>query len=341
MPDSAQNNDSDCTDKASAKVVISTRELESSEVRSRWIDTLDSTYCELDVDWPDISDSFGAELSVRPFVDVTVSVVRADPHTVIRTPNMISSDPNDDYLLCLITSGTAVIGQHSRSAKLESGAFGILDSSAPFIVDAQTEFEQIVVRAPRAVFAPHLPLEAVAEITGEGFSGRSGISRYVSRLFVDMATDDSLLSPNSSASVAACAMDLLVSAISERTTPFNTTKRVHNKDFRVIQQAMQRHMTDPDYSISDLAAELGMSVRYIHKLFSATGTTPRTRLNQQRLERARKLLLSTDATISTISVRVGFRDVSHFSRAFRRRFGTSPLHFRMQQLGTSTSSDNR
>lgn len=64
MTDSAQNNDSDCTDKASAKVVISTRELESSEVRSRWIDTLDSTYCELDVDWPDISDSFGAELSV-------------------------------------------------------------------------------------------------------------------------------------------------------------------------------------------------------------------------------------------------------------------------------------
>lgn len=99
-------------------------------------------------------------------------------------------------------------------------------------------------------------------------------------------------------------------------------------------------MTDPDYSISDLAAELGMSVRYIHKLFSAAGTTPRTWLNQQRLERARKLLLSTDATISTISVRVGFRDVSHFSRAFRRRFGTSPLHFRMQQLGTSTSSDN-
>lgn len=114
MIDSARNNDSDCTDKANPKVVLNTRHLGSSEVRSQWMDTLDSTYCELDVDWPDVSDSFGAELSVRPFVDLTVSVIRADPHAVIRTPDMISSDPNDDYLLCLITSGTAVIGQRAR-----------------------------------------------------------------------------------------------------------------------------------------------------------------------------------------------------------------------------------
>ena len=118
MTDSAQKDDSACTDSA-ASMVLSTRELESTEGRVRWADTLDSTYCEMDVDWPDRHARFAAELTVRPFGDLTVSVVHADPHTVVRTPEMIRSDPNDDYLLCLIIRGTATLQQHSRSATLD------------------------------------------------------------------------------------------------------------------------------------------------------------------------------------------------------------------------------
>lgn len=340
MTDSAQKDDSACTDSA-ASMVLSTRELESTEGRVRWADTLDSTYCEMDVDWPDRHARFAAELTVRPFGDLTVSVVHADPHTVVRTPEMIRSDPNDDYLLCLITRGTATLQQHSRSATLEQGAFGILDSAAPFVVDGRTEFEQVVLRAPRQLLISRLSAEAMEGVAGLGISGQTGMGGLVSRFLVDIATTDARLSVGSSASVAASAVDLLTSALTEQARPLTATKRVHHDDLRTVQQTMTRYLHDPDHSTAEIGVELGMSLRYIHKLFSLTGTTPRTWLYQLRLDRARGQLLDTDSTVAEISDRVGYRDVSHFSRAFRKRFGVSPAHFREQHNGKGDSRTDR
>ncbi len=55
-----------------------------------------------------------------------------------------------------------------------------------------------------------------------------------------------------------------------------------------------------------------MSLRTVHKLFSAAGTATRAWLYQPRLERARKYLLTRDLYVADISDRAGFRDVSHF-----------------------------
>ncbi|GCE37386.1 transcriptional regulator, AraC family [Rhodococcus wratislaviensis] len=335
MTDSAQKDDPVCTEGAAA-MVLSTRELESTEGRMRWADTLDSTYCEMDVDWPDENDQFAAELTVRPFGELTVSVVHADPHTVVRTPEMIRSDPNDDFLLCLITRGSATLQQHSRTALLEQGAFGILDSAAPFVVDGRTEFEQVVLRAPRQLLISRLSAEVMDEVSGLGISGQSGMGGLVSRFLVDIASTDARLSVGSSASVAASAVDLLTAALTEQAPPLTATKRVHHDDLRSVQQAMARYLHDPDHTTAEIGVELGMSLRYIHKLFSLAGATPRTWLYQLRLDRAREQLLDTDSTVAEISDRVGFRDVSHFSRAFRKRFGASPAHFR-EQYGSSRS----
>lgn len=166
----------------------------------------------------------------------------------------------------------------------------------------------------------------------------------VSRFLVDIATTDARLSVGSSASVAASAVDLLTSALTEQARPLTATKRVHHDDLRTVQQTMTRYLHDPpDHSTAEIGVELGMSLRYIHKLFSLTGTTPpRTWLYQLRLDRARGQLLDTDSTVAEISDRVGFRDVSHFSRAFRKRFGVSPpAHFREQHNGKGDSRTDR
>ncbi|BAD57907.1 AraC family transcriptional regulator [Nocardia farcinica] len=330
MTDSASKDDSPCTATGSS-VALSIRELGTAEGRARWADTLDRTYCEMDVDWGRSRDRFTADLVARPMGELTVSVVHADPHTVVRTPAMIASDPNDDFLLCLITRGSAVLEQDSRRSVLRNGAFGILDSSLPFMVDGTTEFEQIVLRAPRDVLASRLPVDVVREMTGAGISGQAGLGRLVSRFLVDVAAADTPLSTGSADSVAGAVLDLLATALCEYATPLTATARVHAEDLRRVQHLMARRMHDPDQTLTEVGAELGMSLRYIHKLFSAAGTTPRTWLYDLRLARARTLLLDTDRTVADISVQVGFRDVSHFSRAFRRRFGASPAHFRAQR----------
>lgn len=331
MADSARKDDSGCTLDVSAAVQLNTSELASTEGRIRWAHTLESTYCEMDVDWPRRSGQFVAELAARPLDELTVSVVRAEPHTVVRTPEMIRSHPGNDYLLCLITRGSAVITQQSRSAKLQDGAFGIIDAGEPFVVEGTTNFEQVVVRAPRAMLSARLPEEALASAVGVGVPASGGVGAVVSRFLVDISTEGTQLFGRSAVSVATSAVDLIAAAIGDVAPALSPTQRIHRHDLEAVQRAMERDLHDPDLSAGQIGVALGMSVRYVHKLFSTVGTTPRVWLYQTRLDRARQLLLGTGLTVAEVGFRVGFRDTSHFSRVFRQRFGVSPAQSRTRR----------
>jgi len=69
--------------------------------------------------------------------------------------------------------------------------------------------------------------------------------------------------------------------------------------------------------------------RQLERLFSATLNDTPTRFYQNlRLDRARELLQQTDMSITSVCVACGFESPSHFSRAYRARFGTSPRNDR-------------
>lgn len=53
-------------------------------------------------------------------------------------------------------------------------------------------------------------------------------------------------------------------------------------------------------------------------------------LLQKRLEYAAVLLKNPALNVSQIGLDCGFEDLSHFSRAFKEKFGTSPAHFRKE-----------
>lgn len=53
-------------------------------------------------------------------------------------------------------------------------------------------------------------------------------------------------------------------------------------------------------------------------------TSPHKWIKQRRLERAKKLLVQTQKTASDIYLEVGFEDLAHFSRSFKKHFGFNP-----------------
>jgi AraC-like DNA-binding protein len=59
-----------------------------------------------------------------------------------------------------------------------------------------------------------------------------------------------------------------------------------------------------------------------------TGFTFTEFLNRVRLDHARRLLLASDDSISTIAYAVGFSNLSHFNRLFRRVYGRPPSEMR-------------
>lgn len=60
------------------------------------------------------------------------------------------------------------------------------------------------------------------------------------------------------------------------------------------------------------------------------GIPPGKWLHARRLEHARLLLARRDKRVSDVAFESGFENLSHFSRAFRQYFGTSPALFRQQ-----------
>jgi AraC-like DNA-binding protein len=98
---------------------------------------------------------------------------------------------------------------------------------------------------------------------------------------------------------------------------------------------------ETDLSIDALAARHRVSARYVRMLFEADGLSVTEFVREERLKRARAMLLSprfADRRISEIAYQAGFNDVSYFNRCFRRRFGQPPSALRGDALSRAGSS---
>jgi transcriptional regulator GlxA family with amidase domain len=82
-------------------------------------------------------------------------------------------------------------------------------------------------------------------------------------------------------------------------------------------------------TISELSAIVGLSPsRFAHLFRLATGVSPVRYLHEMRMCHAQELLRATALPVSEVMRRVGWSDASHFSKAFRRRFGIGPRGYR-------------
>ena len=89
---------------------------------------------------------------------------------------------------------------------------------------------------------------------------------------------------------------------------------------------------DEDLSLLVLANVAGMNLYYFARLFKqSTGLSPHRYVLEQRVTRAKQLLLHTpEMTVLEAGVRTGFGDQGHFTKVFRRFVGMNPTKFRAQ-----------
>lgn len=103
------------------------------------------------------------------------------------------------------------------------------------------------------------------------------------------------------------------------------------------------HLGDP-LPLETLAIRATMSVRTFTRRFRAeTGMSPAHWLARRRIERARFLLESSDASIDHIATTVGFGDDAVLRRHFMTTFGVSPSTYRhtfRRRDPVSTEGDN-
>jgi AraC-like DNA-binding protein len=95
------------------------------------------------------------------------------------------------------------------------------------------------------------------------------------------------------------------------------------------------HLDEFDLSVAGIAERQRVTPRYIHKLFEGEGLTFSEFVLNRRLACAHRLLSHPRQgyrTISSVAYEVGFSDLSHFNRAFRRRYGATPSEVRQSAM---------
>ena len=111
------------------------------------------------------------------------------------------------------------------------------------------------------------------------------------------------------------------------------TERVLRPEMRDshIQEAVRfiRNNYHHDIHMSDVAAAVCLSSHYVSNLFhDRLGISPQKYLLKVRMERAASLLQFDNLTVESVAYSVGYGDVFHFSKMFKRHFGVSPTAYR-------------
>lgn len=100
---------------------------------------------------------------------------------------------------------------------------------------------------------------------------------------------------------------------------------------RRLRELLERIESEPLQKIQDCALAFKLSQSHLQHLFKqATGVGLGHVLYERRLQRAAKLLRSTDMSVKEIAGAVGYSHSSSFTRAFERRFNRAPLNFRTE-----------
>ncbi len=101
-----------------------------------------------------------------------------------------------------------------------------------------------------------------------------------------------------------------------------------NPDQFQFREVIEGHLYD-NLSVQELAGLSGLSTSSFKRRFKTVyDDTPANYIRTKKLERASKLLKSTNLRISEVAYDSGFNDLAHFSNTFTHHFGLSPSEYR-------------
>lgn len=92
-----------------------------------------------------------------------------------------------------------------------------------------------------------------------------------------------------------------------------------------ISSFVASRLSDPDFSVDELAEYCGMSSRQLsRKMAVVLDTSPGSYIRTQRMREAQQLLSDPNSSVKEVSFRVGFRSETHFSKQFKEAYGVTP-----------------
>lgn len=318
--------------------VVSTAAVSPRNSVSFWTEAVSDTFVVLDCKAGDGRESIDGEIAVQTLASIDLARVRASAQSVHRTPAAIDASSDDYYLVGMQTEGSCLVTQDGRSAALHDGGFALYDTTRPYSLLLTDHFEQLVIRLPRTALERYLP--EAARLTALAVNADPGAGRLLVNTVQFLANDIDVLSPDVALSVSQGVEHLIVAGLGGLTRGVPDAHRISRR--KLVQTHILENLGDESLSIKSIASDLHLSPSSIHRAFAADGETVMGWVWQQRLKRIRETLLTGryEGTLTDLFLTWGFSDPSHFSRAFRQRYGHAPSQL-LRPLAESSLTGRR
>ena len=266
---------------------------------------------------------FHGEIDTSYAGSLKLSTVTSRNVNLYRTRQEIGRGNDAWFYTVFQFSGQASIEQDDRQVKLEAGDMTLIDASQPCSILWQQTSRQVSLLLPRQLLENQLRGSAISVAT------RLDKSLPMVQLSQRLL-HESMSSPMLSASESEAALDAIVCLLRPMLHQQDVQPSRREKQFSrimaLIDDAIQEEHLRPEW----LAGETGMSLRSLYRLFADQGLVVAQYIKNRRLDLCARALQSArdDEKLAGIGYRWGFSDHSHFSTAFKQRFGMSPGEYR-------------
>jgi len=309
----------------------STSRVEPERRLDYWIGAVCECFLEMDITTP-VRSGFDCSIERGQLDTIGINRVQGSAQHVYRRPASVARSASNYYYLLSKTDNDWTAMQSGRSARLQPFDLMLLDSRRCYQFNFPVTSNTLSLELPISWVESWIA-DPDAHI-GRRIDGRAGwgaaLSAFACQLSPQLAVDRPLpaqvLTDQLGALLAlACGSEIPASASQQR-----DAARLLDQ----IARAIRLRYAEPGLTATNVAKQLRVSERTLHRCLNNAGLTFSGLLNDCRMAVARRMLSEPrfdNIGVGGIGLRVGLSDPSHFIRQCRKYLGMTPAAFRRQR----------
>lgn len=258
-----------------------------------------------------------------------IAEIEGNDHMIERNPRLVSAYPKESVFACHLLRGNAYFVQNGRQYVVPQNSTILYDTRRPFVYGFLSDMHQLLI---------DIPIADLSQAWGLTESDLPLCLSPDAKLDAALAAElrrttlGYMRCPTTAGAQALpeTAHSLLRAMIQAGTGGHDAVDRsiLH---LLAAKRYIAEHICDPNLSTSDVAANVGVSVRHLNRLFALEQTSLGDYIWSRRAAGARHDLLNAPqgrVSIGEIAYRWGFSSQAHFSRMIASRYGKTPSEIR-------------
>ena len=271
--------------------------------------------------------SFHGSIEIRDIAGLPLTRFSSSALSFWKWPFESASAQNRSCLVITQIAGSRQYLQGGKEILLKPGDSTIIDTSIPWSSSCDTDCVRLYLRVPRWIMQDRLQIRQIP--TAQKIVGGNAPGAILSRFSQSLYDEAAWMKGEELAAALDHYFDVLTACIRGDAAQPATVPELKARILRFIESNLAEQTLSP----SAIAHAIGISVRHLHRVFSATGCTVGDYIRISRLDQCRKDLANPrlqEKSITEIAFARGFCDAAHFSHSFRKQFGISARTFRLQ-----------